>query len=85
MYSTVPPWLRHKPSLIIALTGEPGRAFPLHGSEVVSSGAGVRLPFTAGAASLRILPGMRVFVTAFLYMTVTQFGPIVKEESVWSK
>jgi hypothetical protein len=35
-YSTVPPWLRIASPLIVALTGEPGMAFPPYGSEVVS-------------------------------------------------
>ena len=42
MYSTVPPWLRTKPSLIDALTGVPGQPFPADGSEVVSLMAGLR-------------------------------------------
>ena len=60
-YSTVPPWLRRKPSLIDALTGAPGRPFPTCGSEVVSSPAGLQSLFTnrllsehlSGAACLR--------------------------------
>ena len=65
-YSTVPPWLRRSaPPLIDALTGAPGGAFLPHGSEVVSHPAGVQPPCTKVAASLGILPGGRVFITAF--------------------
>jgi len=52
-YSTVPPWLLStgKP-LIDAVTGAPGRAFPLRGSE--RQGYGCLSPLVA--ASLGILP-----------------------------
>jgi hypothetical protein len=65
-YSTVPPWLRHMPSLIDALTGAPVRPFPTGGSEVVSFSAGLQMPCTKTASSLGILPETHVFVAAFI-------------------
>ena len=56
-----------RPSLIDALTGAPGGAFLPHGSEVVSFPAGLQMPCTKMASSLRIFPEKHVFVTAFLY------------------
>jgi len=65
-YSTVPPWLPSKGKpLIDAVTGAPGRAFPLRGSEVVTQTAGVRLPFTESGSLSGNLTDARVFVVAF--------------------
>ena len=77
MYSTVPPWLRQKPSLIGALTGAPVRAFLPCGSEVVSLSAGVRMPCTKVAPSLGIFRSARVFITAFYEKIVAQFFCLV--------
>ncbi len=52
--------------LIDAVTGAPDGPFPTRGSEVVSIPAGVQKPCSKVAPSLRILPGRRVFLTAFV-------------------
>ena len=59
MHSTVPPWLRHRPPLIDAVTGAPDRPFPTGSSEVVGRGAGVQSHFSGGGSSLGIFPGVR--------------------------
>ena len=76
MYSTVPPWLRHRPSLIDALTGVPDRLFPTDSSEVVCGIVGVRYLFTDRYLSAH-LTNHRVFVTAFNDKNITQFIAVV--------
>ena len=51
--------------LIGALTGATGGPFPTHGSEVVSTPAGLQEPRSKLAPSLGIFPERRVFLTAF--------------------
>ena len=67
-YKSIPrfhPGYGHRPSLIDALTGAPGMAFPRIrlGSGIVSGRGTDALHHLA--SSLGILPGTRVFVTAF--------------------
>ena len=65
MYSTVPPWLRPGPSLIDALTGAPGMAFPpIRLGSGIASGRNTG-PFQHTGPSLGIFPETRVFVAAF--------------------
>ena len=73
MYSTVPPWLQHTPSLIGTITGAPGMAFP-H----IQLGSGIAHGSVTGALhqmapSLGILPAARVFVTAFINQNLAYF------------
>ena len=66
MYSTVPPWLQTSLPLVDdTVTGAPGRPFPTVSSEVVSNQAGVRSHCTKLTPLCRILPSLRVFITAF--------------------
>ena len=73
MYSTVPPWLRPGPSLIDALTGAPGMAFPpIRLGSGIASGRDTG-PFQHTGPSLGIFPETRVFVAAFVSKNLAHF------------
>ena len=64
-YSTVPPWLRLSPSLIDAVTGVTGRAFPPRSSESGIDPGSVPKPSHQMGSSLRFFLGTHVFRQSF--------------------
>ena len=67
MYSTVPPWLQLALSLIDAITGAPGMAFPRIRLRSGIAAGRVTGPFHQTGPSLSRFPAARVFVTAFIH------------------
>ena len=77
MYSTVPPWLQLALSLIDAITGVPGMAFPRIRLRSGIAAGRVTGPFHHAGPSLSRFPAARVFVTAFDTLNLSQFSPAV--------
>ena len=70
-YSTVPPWLRLAPSLIDAVTGVTGRAFPPGSSESGIADRRGSKPSHQMGLSLRFLRTAHVFRHSFLRIECT--------------
>ena len=74
-YSTVPPWLRLLPSLIDAVTGVTGRAFPPRSSESGIGPGSVPKPSHQMGSSLRFFLGTHVFRQSFWHIKCSTISP----------
>jgi hypothetical protein len=77
MYSTVPPWLQLALSLIDAITGAPGGAFPPPRLGSGIAGGRIPEPFHQSWPLSEDLTAARVFVTAFIHQNLAQNTPAV--------